>query len=113
MNEPDTLSFILESADFFSIGRALQRAIGKSLLDDVVLQIGDGILTISTRWGGGEIPCKGEGSVTVTLKAKAYCTLVTSRFREKAPSGPMKIIFRPTLKEVAVDGAGVKARFGN
>ena len=111
MSEPDTLIFTLESADFFSIGRALQRAIGKSLLDDVILQVGDGTLTISTRWGGGEIPCKGEGSVTATLKAKAYCTLVTSRFREKAPAGPMKIIFRTRLKEVAVEGAGVKAKF--
>jgi hypothetical protein len=45
------------------------------------------------------------------LKAKAFCTLVTSRFREKAPTGPMKLTFRPELKEVAVEGAGVKARF--
>jgi hypothetical protein len=66
---------------------------------------------LSSRWGGGEIPCQGEGEVTATLKAKSYCALVTSRFREKAPSGPMKIVFRPALKEVAVAGVGVKAKF--
>ncbi len=111
MSEPGTLAFTLESADFFSVGRVLQRAIGKSLLDDVTLEVKDGILTIDSRWGGSQIPCTGTGEIIATVKAKAFCALITTRFREKAPSGPMKLSFRPALKEVAVDGAGVKAKF--
>ncbi len=111
MSEPNTLVFILESADFFSVGRALQRAMGKSLLDDVTLEVENQVLTVNSRWGGSQIPRTGIGEITDTLKAKAFCTLVTSRFREKAPTGPMKLTFRPELKEVAVEGAGVKARF--
>jgi hypothetical protein len=111
MSEPDTLVFILESADFFSVGRVLQRAIGKSMLDDVTLEVENQVLTVTSRWGGSQMPCTGMGEITATLKAKAFCTLVTTRFREKAPTGPMKLTFRPALKEVAVDGAGVKAKF--
>jgi|GEM_PF-2724020 len=111
MSEPDTLVFILESADFFSVGRALQRAIGKSLLGEVTLEVENQILTVNSRWGGSQMPCTGIGQITATLKAKAFCTLVTTRFREKAPGGPMKLTFRPDLKEVAVEDAGVKAKF--
>ena len=111
MSEPDNLVFILESADFFSVGRILQRAIGKALLDGVTLEVNNQVLSVTSRWGGSQIPCIGTGEITATLTAKAFCALVTSRFREKAPTGPMKLTFRPTLKEVAVDSVGVKARF--
>lgn len=111
MSDPDTLVFTIESADFFSIARALQRAIGKSLLGEVTIEVGQGFVSVSSRWGGGTIPCDGTGEITATLKAKAFCTLVTSRYREKAPSGDMKIIFRKRLKKVAVAGASVKAKF--
>lgn len=47
MSELDTLVFTLQSADFFSVGRALQRAIGNSLLGDVTLEVENQILTIS------------------------------------------------------------------
>lgn len=111
MNEPGALVFILESADFFSAGRVLQRAIGKSLLGEVTFEVENQVLTVTSNWGGSRIPCSGSGEIKATVKAKAFCTLVTSRFREKAPTGPMRLAFRPILKEVAVDGAGVKAKF--
>ncbi len=111
MSEPGTLVFTLESTSLYSVGRTLQRAIGKSLLGDVTLEVEKQVLTVTSRWGGSQMPCTGNGEITATLKAKAFCTLVTTRFREKAPSGPMKLTFRPALKEVAVDGAGVKAKF--
>ena len=111
MNEPGTLVFTLESADFFSVGRAFQRAVGKDLLDDVTLEVENQVLTVTSRWGGSQIACTGTGKITAILKAKNFCTLITTRHREKAPAGPMKLTFRPALKEVAVDTAGVKARF--
>ncbi len=87
MSESGTLVFILESADFFSVGRTLQRAIGKSLLDEVTLEVENQVLTVNSRWGGSQIPCTGTGEITATLKAKAFCTLITSRFRGKHPQG--------------------------
>jgi hypothetical protein len=110
MTTPNLL-YIAETSEFFSIGRALQRAIGKSNLGEVTLQVSQGMLTIDSRWGGGQIACKGAGEITAALSASAFCSLITSRFREKAPSGPMRIVFRPGLKEVALEGAGVKCKF--
>lgn len=78
---------------------------------EVTLEVEDHVLTVDSRWGGSQIPCAGSGEIKATLKAKAFYSLVTSRFREKAPTGPMKLTFRPKLKEVAVDVAGVKAKF--
>lgn len=111
MNSPENLIFVTESSEFYSIGRALQRALGKSNLGEVTLEISQGKLTIDSRWGGGQIACTGNGEIAASLSATAFCSLITSRFREKAPSGPMKLLFRPELKEVAVDGAGVKCKF--
>ena len=67
MSEPGTLAFTLESADFYIPGRVLQRAIGKSLLDDVTLEVEDGVLTIDSRWGSSQIPCTGTRKVTATV----------------------------------------------
>lgn len=61
--------------------------------------------------GGSEIPIIGQGKVCAELTARAFCTLITARFREKAPSGLMTLVFRPALKEVATGDAGVRAKF--
>jgi hypothetical protein len=34
------------------VGRALQRAMGKSLLDDVTLEVENQVLTVNSRWCG-------------------------------------------------------------
>ena len=51
------------------------------------------------------------GDVTLDVKERAFCTMEVTRFLEKAPSSTMKSSLRPALKEVAVDGTGVKAKF--
>jgi len=111
MSDPGSIVFTLESAEFFSVGRSLQRGIGKSLLAEVTLAVENNVLTVSSDWGGTQIPCEGTGTISARVRAKAFCSLITSRFREKAPTGRMKLVFRPELKEVAIDTAGVKARF--
>ena len=80
-------------------------------MGDVTLEVKDRFFIVNSRWGGSQIPCTSEGKATTTEKARAFCTMETTRFLEKAPSGPMKLSFRPALKEVAVDSAGVKAKF--
>src|SRR5690606_5612276 len=104
MNERE-LGYTVESADFFSIGRVLQRGFGKASMGKVTLRVEESALTIESDCGGGQIPCIGDGSVSATLSAKAFCSLITTRFREKEPSGPMRLVFRPLLKEVAIDRA--------
>jgi hypothetical protein len=111
MSEPGEMLFTLERGPFFSVGRALQRGIGKELLGHVTLAVSAGTLTVSSDWGGSQIPCVGKGDVQAQITAKAFCSLVTTRYREKAPSGMMELIFRPGLREVAIDAAGIKAKF--
>ena len=103
--------FTLDRGKFFSVGRALQRGFGKALLGVVTIQVHDGTLTIDSEWGGSEISCTGHGEVLVELTAPAFCKLITPRFRERAPSGIMTLSFRPSLKEIATDDAGVRAKF--
>jgi len=105
------LNFNVDRSDFFRVGRALQRGIGKTLLGTVKMEIRDGSLTISSQWGGAQMRCQGAGEVAVEIRAKAFCSLITTRYREPAPSGSMKLIFRPQTREVAIDRAGVKAKF--
>lgn len=101
----------LDRALFFQIGRALQRGLGKGKLGTVSLAAQDGTLTIDSAWGGGRIPCTPGLTVAATVSAKAFCSLITTRYREKEPAGNMKIEFRPGLKEVGIDRIGVKAKF--
>jgi hypothetical protein len=84
---------------------------GKALLGAVNLRVHEGKLRINSDWGGSEIPVTGQDEVCAELTAKAFCMLITTRFREKAPSGIMTLAFRPALKEVATDDAGVRAKF--
>jgi len=111
MSEPEPLRFQMARAEFFHIGRALQRGFGRDLLGEVLLEVSAGQLRIASQFGGSVIACEGDGSVSARITAKHFCTLVTTRCREKQPAGKMEIVFDPTLREISIDRAGVKARF--
>ncbi len=111
MSNAGELHFTLDRAKFFEIGRVLQRNWRTVDLGPVTFNAQPGKLTIMTSRGGGEIPCDGTGQVAAELSASQFRRLITSRFRERAPSGLMKLTFRPEFGEVAIDVAGVKARF--
>lgn len=51
MNGADELRFTLQRAEFFAVGRALQRGMGKALLGPVNLRVHDGKLRIDSQWG--------------------------------------------------------------
>lgn len=111
MTNSSDITVELDRALFFQIGRALQRGLGKGKLGAVRLSVQDGVLTVDSAWGGGRIPCTPGHTVAATVSAKAFCALITTRYREKQPAGSMKIEFRPGLKEVGIDLIGVKAQF--
>jgi hypothetical protein len=77
------------------------------------MEVTNGALIISSQWGELEMPCVGDGEVAVEITAKSFCSLITTRYREKAPSGRMELVFRPALREMAIDRTGVKATFKN
>src|SRR5216684_5437160 len=106
MKEPSETRVTVDRAKFFSVGRALQRGIGKSLLGKVSVEVSNGVLIISSDWGGSAMPCVGHGNAAVEVTAKAFCSIITTRHREKAPCGRMEIVFRPSLREIAIDEAG-------
>lgn len=96
---------------FFSIGRSFQRGIGKDLLGSVIFRVRGQKLTIESKWGGGEIPCNKPANAFAVLSGKSFCRLITSRYQERKPSGKMAVVFRPKLRELAIDRLGVRARF--
>lgn len=107
---PAEYRYTLDRALFFQIGRALQRGIGKKMLGEISLSVRDGRLEIDSEWGGGQIPCRGAGEISANMNAKAFCTLITTRFREKSPSGEMLIIFNPGTKEISIDKGGARGK---
>ncbi len=111
MSVDNELKFHIDRSTFFQIGRVLQRGIGKKALGVVNLSVIDCHLEIESDWGGGHIPCKGEGEVAAVLKAKDFCSLITTRYRESNPTGEMVILFSPEFNSVSVDRAGVPAKF--
>ena len=101
----------LDRGLFFQVGRALQRGFGKSMLRTVTLRLSGGLLWIGSECGGSSIACSGNARIIVEMSAKAFCQLITTRYREKSASGEMTIKFDPSLGEVSIDRAGVKAKF--
>ena len=110
MSEPDELKSSLDRAAFFHFGRALCIGVGSSLLGEVTFTVKDRTLRIESFWGGGEIPCTGWGGISAKVRARAFCSLIKTR-RDKTVSGTMEIVFRPTLKEFAIERRGIKAKF--
>ncbi len=88
----------------------MSRGIGTSLLGDVVLRVSGQTLAIESDWGGGEIACIGGSDVQVRVTAKSFCQMIRSR-KQGELKGTMSLIFRPGLKEVAIDRVGVRAKF--
>lgn len=111
MTKRATYTIVVESAPFLGIGRMVQRGFGKRARGEVRLTVAEGQLTIEVNCGGGEIACEGDGEISAALIASSFCTLFTSRFREKAPSGPLEVLFLPGPGEVAVAGTRVRAKF--
>lgn len=113
MCNDEDIHFWLDRAKFFEVGRVLQKNWRLSDLGPVSMSVQAGKLTIMSKRGGGEIACEGAGEISALLTATAFRRLIVSKGREKSPSGRMKLTFRPQFGEVAIDVAGVKARFGN
>jgi hypothetical protein len=105
------LRFTVDRSEFFAVGRALQRGFGRRLLGVVTIEIHGAKLTINSARGGSTMSCVGHGDVCVQVTANAFCELITARFRERAPSGNMVLSFRSSLKEMATDDVGVRAKF--
>ena len=101
----------LDRGLFFQVGRVLQRSFDKSRLGKVTLRLSGGVLWIESECGGGSIACSGNAKIIAELSATAFCRLITTRYREKSPRGEMTIRFNPSLGEISIDRAGVKANF--
>ncbi len=101
----------LDREQFFTVGRILKKNWHVSDLGEVCFKVAAGKLLISSQRGGAEIPCEGVGEITAIISARQYWSLIASRGHEKKPSGRMELVFRPEFGEVAIDVAGIKAKF--
>ena len=111
MPEVNEIQFWLDREQFFTVGRVLKKNWYKSDLGDVTFTVKGGKFLIESKRGGAEIPCEGIGEISARISARQFHSLIASRGHEKKPSGKMKFVFRPEFGEVAIDVAGVKAKF--
>ena len=111
MSEKTEIHFWLDREKFFEVGRVLQKNWHSSNLGEVSFTVKDGKLLILSKRGGAEIPCEGAGEISARLAAPQFRKLITAGRLDKKPSGKMQIVFRPQFGEVAIDVAGVKAKF--
>lgn len=111
MNQAEEIHIWLDRAEFFEIGRVLQRNWSGDYLGPVRFSVSDGKLSITSRRGGGEIPCESADRISAELRPQDFRRLITANRSEKQPSGRMRLTFRPSLCQVAIDVAGVNASY--
>jgi len=99
MTTVSELRFTVDRAEFFAVGRALQRGFGMRWLGKVTIEVRDAELRIDSKWGGSKMSCVGNGEVRVEVTGKAFCGLISPRFRKKSPSRTMLLSFRPSMRK--------------
>ena len=109
-NQPDEVRITVDGREFYSMARALKRGWTPRNLGEVVMAVRDGKFTVESARGGGVFSCDVSLPVTARLSGSQFYKLVSLTDDAEA-SGPLQIVFRIKLGEVALPNAGVKARF--
>ena len=100
----------VDGGEFYAFVRALKRGWHSSDLGEAVLSVRDNKLVIETVRGGSELACTSAPPVTARVTGKNFQRLVHLSTDAEA-SGPLEIVFSPSLGEVRLPHAGTKARF--
>ncbi|HEV2209627.1 MAG TPA: hypothetical protein VG167_12680 [Verrucomicrobiae bacterium] len=111
MSKRAEITIMVDRAKFFEIGRTLQRNWSGKYLGPVTFSTNQGKLTIMSKRGGGELACTPNTQISAELSPADFRKLITAGRREKSPSGPMTLTFRPAPGQLAIDIAGIRARF--
>ena len=110
MSEPDEVLDMVNRFEFLKTARALLKAWPKRLLGEITISPAGGSLTIESEWGGCHLQVKSTGKVSARLSATAFSKLTASYGHVPNPQGEMPVVFRPGLKEPALDRTGINAR---
>ena len=100
----------VDGGEFYTFARAMKRNYQRHVVGEVVLSVRNDKLIIETARSGCVLSCNSSRSVTARLKLGNFTSLVNLATDAKA-SGPLEIVFRPTLGEIGLPHIGTKAKF--
>jgi hypothetical protein len=100
----------VDGGEFYSFVRALKRNYRASDIGEVVMTLRDGKLKIESSRSGCVLLCNETPPLVARVFGGNFCRLA-SLVKDAKASGPLVVVFRPTLGEVALPKIGTKARF--
>jgi len=108
--EHPEIKVIVDGGEFYKFARTMKRNYQRHVVDEVVMTVRHDKLTIETARSGCVLACNPSPPVTARLKFGKFTSLVSLVTDAKA-SGPLVIVFRPTLGQVGLPHIGTKAKF--
>ena len=109
-SEHPEIRVTVDGGEFYAFARAMKRAYTASRLGEVRLSVQGNQLTIETMRGGSVLACNPVAPVTARITGGNFLSLVHLSVNAKA-TGPLVIVFRPTLGEIGLPHIGTKAKF--
>ena len=112
MTEPDheEIKITMDGGEFYRFARALKRSYQRHVVSEVVMSVRNDKLIIETVRGGSVLACNPSPSITARVKLGNFNSLV-SLVTDAKMVGPLEIVFRPGLGQVALPQVGTKAKF--
>jgi hypothetical protein len=101
----------LPRGDLLSFGKALKNSFSGEMLGDVTLMFNNGILSIGSGCGGTSMAYAGEFNGTAIIRGGAFKTLVGAHTKFDPKAAWIPGVIDPSLAEIRLKHAGVKARF--
>jgi hypothetical protein len=108
--EDNAIRITVNGGEFYSFVRAMKRGYRAREMGEVVMSVCDGKLTVECGRGGCVLSCNYTPRVTARLSGGNFAALA-SLVRDAKATGPLVIVFRPELGQVALPLVGVKAKF--
>ncbi len=106
----DEIKVTVDGGQFYTFARAMKRAYTPSRLGEVILAVRGERLIIETMRGGSLLACTPAPPVTARILGGNFLNLVHLASDAQA-TGPLTIVFRPTLGEIGLPHIGTKAKF--
>ena len=108
--EHPEIKVTVDGGQFYTFARTMKRNYQRHVVGEVVMSVRNNQLIIETARSGCVLACNPSPPVTARLKLGQFTSLVSLVTDAKA-TGPLTIVFRPTLGEIGLPHIGTKAKF--
>jgi|GEM_PF-3274748 len=109
-SEHPEIRVTVDGGEFYAFARAMKRNYQRHVVSEVVMSVRHDKLVIETARSGCVLACNPSPPVTARLMFGKFTSLVSLVTDAKA-TGPLVIVFRPTLGEIGLPHIGTKAKF--